>query len=290
MLKKLMKHEWNALGRLLLPLYGLLFVTAPLAGFFTHASASGITKIQTGHPGIDVFFQTGLGMLLVLLNIMFVLEMIGIVVANIILVAMRFYKTMTGEEAYLTHTLPVSMHALIASKALVASLFEILSSLTVLISCPLYFLCAGNDKQLSSFLSSLGELFTIFSEKDGAIFILHALGIILLGLLSLFATNLHLFASVALGHLITKHRVAGSFGMYVLINYAKQFISFILIYLYFLLSAKNIDSVLNNRSETLAVSYMLGHFEGALLVITMLTIAVLYYITHRVFTRKLNLD
>lgn len=290
MLKKLMKHEWNALGRLLFPLYGLLLITAPLAGLLTHASASGITKIQTGNPGLDVFLQTGLGILLVLLNVMFIFEMIGIIVANIILVAMRFYKTMTGEEAYLTHTLPVTMHGLIVSKTLTASLYEIISSLAVLVSALLYGLCSNNTKQLSSLLSGLEELFSAFSEAEGGIFILHAIGLILLFILTLFVTNLHIFASVALGHLITKHRVAGSFGMYVLINYAKQIISFILIYLYFLLTAKNMDSVLNNRSETYALSYLLAHFEGSVLVIAVLTIIVLYYITHHVFTRKLNLD
>ncbi len=290
MLKKLMKHEWNALGRLLLPLYGLLLITAPLAGLLSHASASGMVKIQTGNPSIDAFLQAGFGILLISLSILFVIEMFGIVVANIILVAMRFYKTMTGEESYLTHTLPVTMHGLIISKVLIASLFEIFSTVTMLASSLLYGLCSGNTNQVSSFFSGLEDFFAIFYKQNGGVFILPSIGLVLLLILTIFVTNLHIFASVALGHLITKHRVAGSFGMYILINYAKQFLTFILIFLYMMFKARNMDSALNNMSETRAISYMLTHFEGILLLITILTLAILYYITHRVFTRKLNLD
>lgn len=290
MLKKLMKHEWNALGRLLLPLYGLLLITAPLAGLLNHASASGMTKIQTGNPNMDTLLQTGFGIILISLNILFVFEMIGIAVANIILIAMRFYKTMTGEEAYLTHTLPVTMHSLIISKVLIASLYEILSSVVILLSSLLYRLCSGNTEQLSSFSSSLADFFAIFSKESEGVFILPSIGLVLLLILTLFVTNLHIFASVALGHLITKHRVAGSFGMYIALNYIKQFLTFILMFLYMMFKARNMDSALNNMSETHAISYMLTHFEGILLLITMLTLLVLYYITHHVFTRKLNLD
>lgn len=290
MLKKLMKHEWNALGRLLLPLYALLLITAPLAGLLNYASASGLAKIQTGNPNINLFLQTGFGIILLLFNILLVFELIGIAVANIILVAMRFYKSMTGEEAYLTHTLPVTMHSLIISKTLIASLFEILSSVVILVSSLLYGLCCGNTEQLSSFPSSLADFFAVFSKQSEGVFILPSIGLVLLLILTLFVTNLHIFASVALGHLITKHRVAGSFGMYIVINYAKQFLTFILMFLYMMLKAKSMDSHLNNMSETHAISYMLTHFEGILLLITMLTLAILYYITHHVFTRKLNLD
>ena len=285
-----MKHEWNALGRLLLPLYGLLLITAPLAGLLIHASASGMVKIQTGNQGIDAFLQTGFGIILISLSILFVFEMIGIAVANIILVAMRFYKTMTGEEAYLTHTLPVTMHDLVISKVLIASLYEILSSVVILASSLLYRLCCGNTERLSSFFSSFKDFFAVFSKQSEGVFILPFIGFILLLILTLLVTNLHIFASVALGHLITKHRVAGSFGMYILINYAKQFITFILMFLYMMFKARNLDNTLNNMSETHAISYMLNHFEGVLLVITILTLLVLYYIIYHVFTRKLNLD
>ncbi len=290
MLKKLMKHEWTALGRMLFPLYGLLLLTAPLAGFLLNASKSGMMEIQTGNPSIDTFIQTALGMTLILLNILFFVEMIGVVVANLILVAIRFYKTMTGEEAYLTHTLPVTMHSLITSKMLIASAYEIISSLAVLAASVLYWMCSGNTEQISSLLSILAELIAGFSKTQGIAMIFPVIGCILLIILTIFATNLHIFASVALGHLITKHRVAGSFLMYVLINYAKQFITFILTFLYMMLRADSMDGALSNMPETDAPLYLLTHFEGFLLLITVLTLAILYYITHYVFTKRLNLD
>ena len=96
MLGKLMKHEFRATRRVMLPLYLILLVTAVAANFSTRM------LFDSRHWAL-----TTLGTLLV---ISFGVAVAGVCVMSVLLMVQRFYKNLLQDEGYLMFTLPVSVH------------------------------------------------------------------------------------------------------------------------------------------------------------------------------------
>ena len=108
MLSKLLRHEFRATGRILLPLYLLLFVTAGL--FHVSMRLLEDERIAYGWP-VKVF--SGIS------TTAFIVAIIGVSVLAGVLMVYRFYKNLMTDEGYLMFTLPVTTHQIIASKLIV---------------------------------------------------------------------------------------------------------------------------------------------------------------------------
>ena len=113
MLGKLMKHEFRATARRMLP----LFLVVVLLSCFLRISTAVIDHSTRSLPTI-------LHMLNALLWVLFVLLLIGCVVFAVVVMVSRFYKNLLTDEGYLMFTLPVSIHKLLWSKLLVSSVWS----------------------------------------------------------------------------------------------------------------------------------------------------------------------
>ncbi|MCQ2449996.1 MAG: hypothetical protein MJ132_07410 [Clostridia bacterium] len=90
MLKKLYKHEFHSLFRLMLPIYAGLLVMA------------GLTRLLQLLPSnLIVDFLKGSTVVL------YVLAILGMYMLTMIIVVTRFYKNLLSKEGYLTFSLPV---------------------------------------------------------------------------------------------------------------------------------------------------------------------------------------
>lgn len=96
MLRKLLKHEFRATARIMVPVYLVLLVTALGANFSTR----GILK--TPYAVLNI-----LGSLLVMA---FVVAIMAVCVVSFLLMIQRFYKNLLRDEGYLMLTLPASVH------------------------------------------------------------------------------------------------------------------------------------------------------------------------------------
>ena len=88
MLMKLMKHEFRATGRIMLPLYLVLLVTAVGANFTTRG------LLSTQYRLLDV-----LGVLLVTA---FGVAIVGVCAMSMVVMVQRFYKNLLQDEGYVT--------------------------------------------------------------------------------------------------------------------------------------------------------------------------------------------
>ena len=111
MLRKLMKHELRATGRVMGPLLLLVLVAAVGGNVSTYR-----------------LLETGSGML----NTLGVLLLMGYTIAFVasgvmafVLMVQRFYQNLLRDEGYLTMTLPVSVHEHIWAKLLVSLIWWI---------------------------------------------------------------------------------------------------------------------------------------------------------------------
>ena len=106
MLGKLLKHEFRATGRLMLPALGAVLALAVLANFSIRF--------------IQVTDNTFLTILFGLVIAAFVIGMVAAAVMTLVLMILRFYRTLLRDEGYLMHTLPVNVHELVWSKLIVS--------------------------------------------------------------------------------------------------------------------------------------------------------------------------
>lgn len=106
MLGKLLKQDFRATARIMLPLYAAV----PVLGLFTGL----ITRLCENQNG---FLIRAIG---ALVSFVFSLSLIAAVVTTVVLMILRFYRNLMTDEGYLMFTLPVSTTELICSKLIVS--------------------------------------------------------------------------------------------------------------------------------------------------------------------------
>lgn len=118
MLRKLLKHEFRATGRIMLPMYLILLVTA-------------VGSNLAGRGMLDSRFDI-LNILGVLIVIAFGTAITGACLLAFVLMIQRFYKNLLQDEGYLMFTLPASVHQHIWSKLIVSSVWFIVTVLAII--------------------------------------------------------------------------------------------------------------------------------------------------------------
>lgn len=207
MLGKLLKHEFVATGRIMLPVL---------------AAVTGITLLAN----LLLRFGDVLAQRLKLLTVLFVLVVIVAVIAviaaeimTVVLMVLRFYRHLLGPEGYLTHALPVNVHQLVWSKIIVSAVWILVTNALVFGLLMLTLAFAGR--------MNLGEVFRIFPSWKDLIAALGSAGVskarfyallaelVVMLFASLLVTCLHFYAAMALGHIFSKDKILLSVLFYV---------------------------------------------------------------------------
>ena len=92
MLKKLIKHEFKDTMRLFIPMFGFIVVLTPI--FSLMMSLGSQPYDENTADALSLVFGSGI--------IGYCLLLFGLLIVTQVLIAIRFYKTMTSQEAYLT--------------------------------------------------------------------------------------------------------------------------------------------------------------------------------------------
>ena len=183
MLRKLLKHEFRATGRIMLPVIGILLATSVAANLSLRYLL-----------GSDVWFFSMLGILLLTA---FGFAIFGVFIVSFILMIQRFYKNLLQDEGYVMLTLPVSIHQHIWSKLIVSSVWFIVTALAVILACCI---TAFDLTVVKEILWGLGELFQEL-RKLQAYYAINGTAILIeliaLAFLSLVAMCLQFYSALA---------------------------------------------------------------------------------------------
>lgn len=196
MLGKLLKHEFRATGRVMLPVLGVLLILALLFNFSVRFVGSGSSALVNVLSGLVIFA--------------FVAGVIASEIICLVLMINRFYKNLLGAEGYLTHTLPVTVHELVWSKMIVSFVWFFVTNLVIL-------LIMGATALLQSG-AQLAEIFAQFPGWDEIREALREVGLaprhfvalgleyLLVILIAGVAGCLHFYAAMAIGHAAAEHK------------------------------------------------------------------------------------
>ncbi len=260
MLGKLLKHEFKATSRLLLPLYLVLFVLTIINRVSLNLNPKGTLGIISGF-----------------LTFAYIFSIVAIAVITYVIVIYRFYKNLMTDEGYLMFTLPVKPSYLINAKLLVAIAWNILSFLLIIASLlgvfitdNRYYLLVKNIRMLIS------QFQTEFSSSNITIVIIEFIICILLSLVN---NILIIYTSITIGQLFNSHKILGSFAAYISIS---TLIQIIVSAAFFILSIifNSFDDISSIPRIILPVS----------LLFTLATNILYYIVTNIILTKKLNLE
>ena len=213
MFGKLLKHEFRATGRIMLPLLGGVLVLSPMAGLLSRSVSRGNAS------GIMRFFSF-------LFMFAFVVGMVALFVTAVIVMVRRFYSNMLGDEGYLTFTLPVGVNRLVLAKLVVSFVWFMAAAAAAAaagaIAAKTYY--SGSD--WSRVWSFIGECFRLVGVGNGMLYVIEML--LMLFLMSC-SVCLHFYAAMALGNCFANKKVFLSICFFVLLSIVMGWIEFALL-------------------------------------------------------------
>ena len=260
MLKKLMKYELMATGRVFLPLFAALLVL------------SGVNKLLSLLP-VEAPQVIG--------TIVSVILIVGIMVLTFVITLQRFRSNLLSGEGYLMMTLPVRTDALILSKMFTAAIWSLASVIIVTVSSLIMSMSAVNYRDLIDFFRMVGYYITA-PAAEIAVYVVEG---ILLFALSMFSGILTLYACMGLSMLVNKRRGLFTFGAFIVISTVLQTLFSIGVTLTAMLSI-SLGLDLSNFS-------LFGQIQiiaGAAIIIEAGLCAVFYFTTRHMLKNRLNLQ
>lgn len=285
MLKKLIKHEWEATRRILLPL-NLTIVLITVVGCLFLCT--------------DILQRDNSLPLVIVLIVFYTFSMIVLTFAAYIYLMIRFYRNLFTSEGYLMFTLPVTRTQLLNSKLIVAFLWNCFNILLTMASIfaigfsSSYFALIHEDSATegNAFLSGLVTAIsdgaqTTASFQDVFGYSLPTLLTIccITLIVSSFFSLIMGYLSIALGQLMERHKLIASIGFYIAFYIVIQILSSILMIVI------NLNTLLGTESDSLALSRSIyGSLLPAATVFNLILGVIFYFITRLILGKKVNLE
>ncbi len=269
MVKKLIKHEFMALGRLLLPMYVILL------------GLSLITRIIVFFETDSVIYDIISGSAIIVMCLGLVAGLMYTVVSCII----RFYKNLFSKEGYLTFTLPVSVEAHLLTK-LLAAVVAYISSFAVIFGA---FCIATSGELLVEIFKAAGFLFGKAYEGLGIHLVLYIAEAIIYTLIASCSGFLLYYACMCIGQLAKRSRVLLAIGVFFGYYYITQILVTVGVVLFSVFADS--DFMIDLSMWIYDNAILSGHLFLLFLIAGSAVMGAVYYlIAHAIMKKKLNLE
>lgn len=282
MLGKLIKNEFKAVNRLMIPLHlGLIAVTI-IGRFYLQLTVF-------SNPGRAIVMSQNIWFTILngTLVVFYILALFAAaLITGIYLEILRFRKNLFTDEGYLMHTLPVTASEHIFSKLIVCLVWTIIDMILVIFSVAALFV---NMDILRTLPENLSLLFSSFSDAFG---VSAGLGIplyLLLFLIDTVSTIMTLYMCIAVGHSFNSHKILSSVGIYVAVTLFNSILSMIFSGITGMMTYNNMSLVISTESgvSSSAAFWMTWIFS---LLLALATGIVSFLLARYFMTKKLNLE
>ncbi|MGI6765821.1 MAG: hypothetical protein ACOX4R_01240 [Lentihominibacter sp.] len=206
---------------------------------------------------------------------------VAMIVATIIIVVVRFYKGLLGEEGYLMHTLPLKTWQLITAKGIVAAIVVIAGGIVAVLSV-VTIICINDSREAFAVLSE------IFKELEAEpILILIGFEFIILGIFGVLKSIYQVYASLCIGQLVNRHRILLAVGAYIGINIVLGVIFSIVVSF---VDTAHIESLFEDAVRVLGETGLANAVMGVMILVTVIQLVIFHIVSERIMTKKLNLQ
>lgn len=263
MLKKVIKYDFKAMLKELLPLYLIITILSIVYRVF---------DVIGTHVKIIQYITTTMLFL-------FVITCIGIFIYTFIVSIKRFYNNLLKEEGYLTHTLPVEKWKLIISKLIVSLLFFLFTTMVVTIAILVAFYQKGMIDMIINFIQPISESLTVSIPTILA-------GIILFLSVGYMNSLMMVYFGLTLGFA----QNTGKLGYSVLFTIVAYMISQILTSILLVLLIVINPDIFNYLNTAVPPTNFLYQILGVSLIGSLSVFIIYYVVINIVMNKKLNLE
>lgn len=268
MLGKLLKYEFKSTARIFLPLYPALLIMALL------------NKLMYSLIKTDNFFG---GIPKALFSTVYGVVLIGIFVITFLVMIQRFHKNLLGDEGYMMFTLPVKSNLLIISKLIVAFVWNVASGFIAIISIIILLPDYQFLADMPHIISQLNqELMFNYGVSIWAIFLV----VTLLAIVGLISAMLMIYVSIALGHLVGRHRLAASFAAYLVVSTITQAVAMVAFGIYASFERNNLFYATRSLNVPM---FMIITMLIATVGLAIFSV-IYFFVTQSILDKKLNLE
>ncbi len=275
MLGKLLKHEFRATSRVMLPVFLALLALSVLANF-------AIRIMERDNNPIVLELACGL------IVVAFSICLVAAILITVILMVQRFHNNLLTDEGYLMFTLPTSIHNLICSKIIVSVVWFILTIVVILLSA---LLCCMNMEMLTSFSQVMHQLLqglpmlTSIETVSNLGFIIE--GIVLV-LVCCSILCLEFYAAMAVGYGFANRKGLMSVIFFFIFQFVSQFLTTALL----LLATDNPVSIhfMDELAVTLSGPAQVHVAMLIIIAFCLIYFAIFYVITALSLKKRLNLE
>ena len=263
MLGKLMKYEFRATGRVMLPLLAFLLLSAVGVNI-------SVRLMENSEQGFINFFG---GLLMVL----FVLAIFALTLMSVVVMVQRFYKNLLTDEGYLMFTLPVSVHGLMWSKILVSAVWFVVTFAADMLAG---FISIFKVEMINGLGQSFKNIFSDISAQyalNGAAF---AVEFIIIVFLACAGMCLLFYASMSVGFSFPRNKWLLSVVFFFVFQIAMQFLGLGGIFTWASVGSVNQLSVLGAIHSSIWL----------LIAGELVLCAIFYVITWLMLKKRLNLE
>ena len=274
MLRKLMKHELRATGRVMLPLFLLVLITAAGANLATRTLLEADNKLMN--------------LMGIILLTAFIIAIAAACIMAFALMIQRFYKNLLQDEGYVMMTLPVSVHKHVWSKLLVSLLWYAASFIVVASAFFILMFDIELAKEIAgAFNGILQQMKELFPNGEIVHIIIAVLELVVLCVVSIAANCLEFYAAMSIGQSFANRKILMSVLVYFGINFIMQILGGV----FGIIVDKNgLPFSVTNYLDTLSVPVTIHVVMAGLLLFTLVLSLIFYFISTYFLKNKLNLE
>ena len=269
MVKKLLKYELYAYTRTLLPVYAILLGISALCRF--------VQFFENDHVSYGILFWSSVTALIIT-----VIACIGMTVGYGIV---RFYKNLFSLEGYLSFTLPVTPTAHLIAKTLGQFIF---CAAAVAVSLVSVAIATAGEVLVEIFRAGfwlIGEFF----EKCGGHAAFYTLEALLLLVIIVVYFYLMCCACISVGQTAKKNRILKAFGAYFVWYLITQAVGTVGIIVFAIFGEIGLLEAIGRVIEDYPFEFVHVLMVGAFIIAAAIS-AMFFFISHRIMSRRLNLE
>ena len=280
MLGKLLKHEFKAVNRLMIPLHlALVIVTILGRSYIQMAMSNAGQELLNENLWFSIMSGT--------LAAFYIIALIAVcIVTQLYLKVLRPRKNLFSDEGYLTHTLPATAASHIWSKLIVCFVWTLVDVLLIMLSIFAMFI---NKSILRDFGELWHELMVSFPDTFGVTVGIGVPTFLLAALLDTIAGILVIYMCLAIGHSFNTHKILASVGIYAGYNVVVSLISSIFVSITGTNTLNSTYAIISASITTSTASYFLGIMLFSIILSLALSV-VAFVVTDYFMKRRLNLE
>jgi len=287
MLGKLLKYDFRALNRIMLPLQGGVLLAALVGTFSIRIAAVSIANrfenFFSDTDYIAIPFEGAIVSTSILLGMFLFAAIIASFWVTLFLIARHYYQSFLRDEGYLAFTLPVSAGQNLCSKVMAGSAWLLINMVIVSVAFILLVTVGFPEGGSEAVQAYSSEMARDLSNIVGLVFLFE---VFVFALLFVVHAILQIYISLNLGAVLAKtYKVLAGIGIFVAINVIMQTLMSVVFFGFGISSEGAVDA-----SSTYAWFFFLQPVVLPPIIILTALVLLYYFVSRHLLATKLNLD